>query len=485
MFYDNNANRLRKEVLIRVAEAFYAENSSEMFDRIAMEMRPRRTKSPTRCCVHKDRAVIKYRCMTALGFSVEDETDELKPLSAYFEETRDRKIPGGPVLSVIEEACDACIQTRYMATDACRGCIAKSCQSACPKGAIDMKGGRASLDDDLCINCGLCLKACPYHAIIKIKIPCESACPVGAISKNMATGREEINYDKCIYCGKCLRQCPFSAIAEKSQMIDVLHSIAKKEPLAIMLAPSVIGQFPGTLPQLFTALKKLGFAHVIEVAEGADETTRHEAAEFVERMEEAAPFMTTSCCPAYIEAVEKHVPGIKPYVSETPTPMAYTARIAKERWPEVRTVFAGPCIAKRIEGEKDAEVDFVLMFEELGAMLVAAKIDVFECDEDAKAASPSAEGRGFPVNGGVTAAVVAVAGNEAVKAMPINGLDKKSLGLLKACAVKGTCAGNFVEVMCCEGGCLSGPGTMGNPRVAGKELKKLKEQSNSINIDSI
>lgn len=481
MFYDNNANRLRKQVLINVAKAFFAEDRDDALNRIPVEMRPRRTDSPTRCCVHKDRAVIKYRCMTALGFSVEDEVDELKPLSAYFADACVRNEPSGPVLSVIDEACDACIQSRYVATDACRGCIARNCQSACPKGAIDIKSGRAVLNPDLCVNCGLCMTACPYHAIIKIAVPCEEACPVGAITRDQVTGREQIDYDKCIYCGKCLRECPFSAIAEKSQMIDVLNAVDKKEPLAIMLAPSVIGQYPGNLNQLVAALKRLGFAHVIEVAEGADQTTHHEAAEFVERMEEGAPFMTTSCCPAYIEAVEKHLPGVKPYVSETPTPMGYTARIAKKQWPEVRTVFAGPCIAKRIEGEKDAAVDYVLTFEELGAMLVAAKIDVQECEEAELEHSPSREGRGFAVNGGVTEAVVAIAGPGVVKAMPINGLNKKTIALLRGCSAKGMAPGNFIEVMCCEGGCLAGPGTIGNPRVAGRELTKLKDQSATIN----
>lgn len=480
MFYDNNANRLRKEVLINVAHAFFAEDREHAFDRIPVDMRPRRTVSTTRCCVHKDRAVIKYRCMTALGFSVEEESDELKPLNAYFEDACQRPEPSGPVLSVIDEACDACIQSRYTATDACRGCIARSCQSVCPKGAIEMRGGRAWLDPQRCVNCGLCMKACPYHAIIKIAVPCEEACPVGAISRNEKTGREQIDYDKCIYCGKCLRKCPFSAIAEKSQMIDVLSGLSRQEPLTMMLAPSVVGQFPGSLSQLVSALKALGFAHVIEVAEGADMTTRHEGAELAERLEEGAPFMTTSCCPAYIEAVDKHIPALRPYVSETPTPMGYAAKIAKEQWPEARTVFAGPCIAKRIEAEKDSGVDYVLTFEELGAMLVAAKIDVLECEEAQLECIPSREGRGFAVNGGVTEAVEAVAGPDVVKAMQVNGLDKKSLAILRGCTSKGKAPGNFIEVMCCEGGCLAGPGTIGSPRVAGKELQKLKDQSTSI-----
>ncbi len=481
MFFDNNANRLRKEVLINVASAFFAENRDDALNRIPVEMRPRRGTSVTRCCVYKDRAVIKYRCMTALGFSVEDETDELKPLSEYFEDACERTEPAEPGLSVIDEACDSCIQSRYVATDACRGCIARNCQSACPKGAINIVNGRAVLNPELCINCGLCMKACPYHAIIKIAVPCEEACPVGAITRNEETGREQIDHEKCISCGKCLRQCPFSAIAERSQMVDVLTRLNKpEEPLVIMLAPSIVGQLPGTLNQLFAALKKIGFTYVMEVAEGADLTTKNEAAEFVERMEEGAAFMTTSCCPAYIEAVEKHIPKLAPFVSETPTPMGYSAKLAKERWPNVTTVFAGPCIAKRVEAAKNPDVDYVLTFEELGAILIASKIDVLECEGLELEYSASKEGRGFAISGGVTDAVIAVAGKDAIKQMPINGLDKKGIAILRGCAAKGCAAGNFIEVMCCDGGCLSGPGTTGNPRTATQQLQKLKDESETI-----
>ena len=282
MFHDNKANRLRKEVLIRVARAFYSEQADDTLNRIPLAMRPKSTKDSSRCCIYKDRVVLKYRSMAALGFSVENETDELKSVSAYFDEALRREQPVDPVLTVIDEACSACVTTCYTATNACKGCLARSCEAVCPKDAIEFRDGKAWLNPDKCVNCGLCMKACPYHAIIHIPIPCEEACPVGAITKDPETGREIIDHTKCTYCGKCLRECPFAAISDLSQMIDVLKQLEGGKAVA-MVAPSIIGQLPGTLSQLKSALKAAGFADVIEVAEGAEETTRHESAEWAEK----------------------------------------------------------------------------------------------------------------------------------------------------------------------------------------------------------
>ena len=101
-------------------------------------------------------------------------------------------------------------------------------------------------------------------------------------------------------------------------------------------APSILGQFNTSIEAVYGALRQMGFADVVEVAQGAMDTVSHEAAELKEKLEEGQPFMTTSCCPSYIELVNKHIPGMKPYVSSTGSPMYYAARIAKERHPDAK-----------------------------------------------------------------------------------------------------------------------------------------------------
>ena len=319
----NNANQMRTRILVKIVEKFLQGRFADA-DRIPLELRPKGGEV-SRCCIYKDRAILKYRCMASMGFAPEDETDELTSLKEYGERALARSEHAVNKLSVITDACSGCIRSRYLVTDACRGCFAKPCQVNCPKQAITIVNGRSTIDPDKCISCGRCQEVCPYHAVIRVPIPCEEACPVGAISKD-ESGKEHIDPEKCILCGKCLQSCPFGAVVEMSQMVDVLKLLAdENKKVVAMLAPAVLGQFPGTINNLIGALKKLGFADVVEVAIGADITTRKEAAEFIEKMENGEKMMTTSCCPAYYKAADLHIPEIKPFVSHTRTPMYYTA----------------------------------------------------------------------------------------------------------------------------------------------------------------
>ncbi|MDO5566595.1 MAG: [Fe-Fe] hydrogenase large subunit C-terminal domain-containing protein, partial [Planctomycetia bacterium] len=198
---------------------------------------------------------------------------------------------------------------------------------------------------------------------------------------------------------------------------------------------------------------------VCEVALGAEKTTQHEAHEFQEKMSLNQAFMTTSCCPAYVELVKKHLPAFLPYVSTTPSPMIYAAEIAREKYPEARVVFIGPCIAKRVEAMRKG-VDFVLSFEELGAILAGRRIDVIACQPWPLPRPASVNARNFSKSCGVTKAVLdETEGFDAsfqLEAKFINGIDKKTIPLLKIYAA-GKIPLNFLEVMSCEGGCVNGP----------------------------
>lgn len=470
--YDNQAVRLRKDVLIRVARALLKPDAEDALNRIPLEMRPR-GKDASRCCIYKDRQVIKYRILAALGFSIEDENDELMALGAYCERARRRTRIEQTGLTVIDIACSACIKGNYTVTNACRGCLGRACQTNCRKDAIRFIDGRAVIDTERCINCGLCLQACPYHAIIKVPVPCEEACPVSAISKNRS-GIETIDAAKCISCGQCLTACPFAAIQERSQMADVLQALQTKErKLTALLAPSAVGQFPGTLGQLHTALYRLGFTKVIEITNAAAQTAVIEGQEWRQRQAAGETFMTSSCCPAYAEAVKRHLPELEQHLSHTPSPMAVAAAAVKQNQPEMTTVFIGPCMAKRTEALNNADVDYVLTFEETGAILIAADIDVQICTATELPPDDQA-GRGFALSGGVAKAVKEKLSDNTAALQPvcINGLDRKALVKLQQ-ACKGRPEGNFIEVMCCEGGCVSGPAVLGTPAVSTRKLQAM------------
>lgn len=482
MLFDSNTTRIRRSILVRLARLAFEGRLTEGIDRIPIEMRPKMA-AHDRCCVHKERAVIKYRLMAMLGYGVEEETDELTPLSEYASRALKRDHAEKAGLTVIDEACSSCVHANYFVTNACRGCYARPCKLNCPKRCISFVDGKAAIDSQKCVNCGRCMKVCPYHAIVYVPIPCEEECPVGAISKD-EHGNEIIDDSKCIYCAKCMSACPFGAIMDKSQVIDVIKYLLSDQPTVAMIAPSIVGQFDVTLEQVNGALKALGFDYVIEVASGADITARNEAHELAERMEEGEPFMTTSCCPAFVETVDKHVQVLKPFVSHTGTPMHYTAELASKAHPEAIRVFIGPCPAKRREADKDDLVDYALTFEELGSMLVAKGINVEDADPVATVDPASASGRGFPISGGVAGAVMDMAGDEEVEIRPefVNGINKQTVRALKNYAA-GTSEFNLLEVMCCEGGCISGPCVIEGPRKAAKRVQDLKLESEKVGVE--
>ncbi len=474
MSYINNATLIKRKLLIQMASLFFKDELEKNIDRIPLEIAPKNSKS-IRCCIYKDRAVLKYRLMVQLGFGVEDEKDELTPLSDYAKEALVREEPDLPVLAVIDIACSSCVQNNYFVTNACRGCVARPCIVNCKKNAIAMANGKAKIDSEKCVNCGICMKVCPYHAIIYIPIPCEEACPVGAIKKD-ENGKEKIDPEKCILCGKCLQECPFGAIMEKSQIVDVMRLLkSHNQKTVAIVAPSIVGQFSVDFEKIVSALQKVGFNYVVEVAAGADITAQKEAEEFIERMEESDKFkfMTSSCCPAYTEAVKKHLPDLSSYVSDTGSPMHYAAELAHNAYPDTRIVFIGPCVAKRQEAIEDPLVDYVLTFEELGALFVAKGIDVPECEPAQVDISAKKIGRGFPITGGVARAVQQFMRKDiTLKEVTIDGLSKQNIRTLKAYA-KGNCPGNFIEVMCCEGGCVAGPGVLGDYRIATRKVKQF------------
>jgi len=479
---ENKLDLIRREILVRLAKAFFEKSLIKTIDRIPIEMRPRDSKELSRCCVYKDREMIRYRIIAAMGLGEEDETDELTPLFEFAQYALYEEKVSDKHLTILTDLCSACIKAHYRVTDVCRGCVARPCTLSCGRDAVEFINGRAHIKEELCVNCGKCMTVCPYQAIIRVPVPCEDACPTGAISKD-ENGKEEIDLNKCILCGKCLTACPFGAVAERSQIIHVLKALTGEKHTTALIAPSIAGQFAGTFEQLITALKKLGFDEVVEVAEGAVHTAVNETIEFKEKMEQNQPFMTTSCCPAYVMATEKLLPKLKPYVSHTPSPMIYSARIAKERYPETHTVFIGPCLAKRSEAFNSGIVDNTITFDELDALFGGRDIVVSDCTP-AEWKSPAAkEGRMFAVTGGVANSVKHCAGGKITfNPLVINGFDRKSLKQLPSKLLnRNSC--NFIEVMTCEGGCVAGPGGLAKVNIATQSVEKLAAVSASIKLE--
>ena len=473
-------SQLKKEILVRLIKAYLGDNFEEETRLIPYDMRPKGSEVPYRCCIHKERAILRDRAIAGLGLSIEKAEDSTL-LSTFAQIAENRTEVEENPLTVLQTACRGCVPSRIYVTDLCQGCVARPCEQTCKFGAIHVEHGKSVIDQTKCKNCGMCAQVCPYQAIARIIVPCENACPVGAIAKD-DEGLAHIDFEKCISCGKCVSACPFGAVHEKSQIIDILKALKSGKKLVAMVAPAIFGQFPCSPKQLRQAILELGFSDVVEVAEGAEITSKREAAEFKERMEKGDPFMTTSCCAGYNELVEKHLPELKPYRSETKTPAYYTAELVKKDNPDAVTVFFSPCVAKRREAYLNPNMDYIINYEELSAWFTALEIELKDLEESEFRKESAAEARNYAVTGGVAGAVNAMLDDEhKAHACIIDGLNKQTIRDLKKYAKSGACElGNLIEVMACTGGCLGGSSTINNYKPALKQLTNYVNESPAI-----
>ncbi len=455
--FKHEARQFKFDILREIAtEAFEDRLTEENISSYGKLLVPT-TRANFRCCVYKEREILRQRARLAMGKMANDGT-EYNPRQ---------------IVQVIDAACDGCTIKKIRITDNCRKCMAKSCMGSCNFGAISMGSDRAMIDYDKCVECGACARNCPYNAVIVSERPCSQHCPVDAIRWD-EYGIAKIDEEKCINCGGCQAACPFGAIEDISWIVPVIQLLQLNTPTHAIIAPAIQGQFDNaTLPQIKKSIKMLGFTEVHEAAIGADAVAHYEQEELKEHIEKGIP-ITTSCCPAFVNMAKMHFPEqYEANVSTTVSPMMALARKLKKENPDHGVVFIGPCLAKKQEAmEEYTAVDYVLTFEELAAMLVAKHIYCEEVNPDVSD-YPTVFGRNFAQGGGVSKAVIEVAKEKddpEFKGVYADGCFecKKQLMLIKA----GRFDSDILEGMCCTGGCIAGPATIETPAIAKGRMNK-------------
>ena len=440
--FDTKVQYLKYKVLREVARQAWQDTLLENVLDIPKIIVP--GKQPTmRCCVYKERAILAERVKLAMGGSADNPN----------------------VIEVIDIACDECPVGGYEVTNACRGCLAHRCEDVCRRGAISFDENHvAHIDKTKCVECGQCAKVCPYTAIVSRKRPCQNACKVKAISMNEEKAAT-IDNGKCIACGACVYQCPFGAIMDKSYMLNVIDLLRKSEQgrsykLYAIVAPSISSQFNyAKLGQVISGLKALGFHTVVEAALGADMVAEAESRELAEK-----GFLTSSCCPAFVTYIRQSFPQLLPMVSHNLSPMAAIARFIKETTPDAKTIFIGPCTAKKAEAQLDTVkpyIDAVLTFEELQALFDSKDLDITTLPEDVLD-NASYFGRIFARSGGLSDAVAEGLKEQNIdfdlKPCVCDGIEACRMALLKKS--KNVLDANFIEGMACLGGCIGGAGCL-------------------------
>ncbi|MGN1369627.1 MAG: [Fe-Fe] hydrogenase large subunit C-terminal domain-containing protein [Aristaeellaceae bacterium] len=281
-----------------------------------------------------------------------------------------------------------------------------------------------------CMNCYKCIRHCPVKAI------------------RFSGGQAHIINNECILCGQCFVVCPQNAkeIVNETEKAKVL--LQTGDPVYVSLAPSFIANYPGVgIEAMERALKKLGFAGVEETAIGATMVKNE-----YDRMlnEEARDVIISSCCHSVNLLIQKYFPAALEYLADVVSPMQAHCLDLKRRYPNAKTVFIGPCVAKKDEAEHYAGiVDAVLTFEELTRWLEKEDIlleKLMDKNENSRA-------RFFPTTGGILKTMAL--DTPGFTYMAVDGVENCMAALREI--VAGRVHKCFIEMSACVGSCVGGP----------------------------
>ena len=381
----------------------------------------------------------------------------------------------------------------------------------------DASSASIVLEPEKCIKCGRCVQVCQdLQGVFALEFIGRGDMTVMAPAAML-----QLEDSPCVRCGQCVVHCPVGAIYEKDQIADYLKAMNDPEKqIVVQIAPAIrVGlsesfDLPAgtvTTKKIYAALRRLGAAAVHDTNFGADLTIMEEGSELLERIGNGGVLpQLTSCCPAWIDYVEKYYPDLLENVSSAKSPMQMVGAVQKTYWAEkmgvdpskIYTVAIMPCTAKKFESLRDEnmfssglrDVDLVLTTRELARLIKQMGIDFLSLEEE-EADNPisdySGAGTIFGATGGVMEAAIrtayhvvtgkelknieveAVRGLEEVKkgtvdidgtpvrVVVIHGLShaKEVMDELRAAKAKGERAPyEFIEVMACRGGCIAGGG---------------------------
>ena len=281
-----------------------------------------------------------------------------------------------------------------------------------------------------CKNCYKCIRHCPVKAI--------------RFSGNQA----HIIGNECILCGQCFVVCPQNAkqIVDEIEKVKVL--LQGGEPVIVSLAPSFVANYDNVgIDSMREALKKLGFFDVEETAIGATIVKKE-----YERMlkEEDRDIIISSCCHSINLLIQKYFPAALEYLADVISPMQAHCQDIKKRYPDAKTVFIGPCVAKKDEAEHyEGIVDAVLTFEDLSNWLKEENIEL----KQEMDSNNESRARFFPTTGGILKTM----------AQDALGFNYIALDGVQNCidAIKDVLNGKihkcFIEMSACVGSCIGGP----------------------------
>ncbi len=379
--------------------------------------------------------------------------------------------------------------------------------NASPTPEIDDSSPAITRDKSKCILCGDCVRVC------------NEVQRVGAIDFAHRGSRMTIScaFDRpiaqsnCVGCGQCAAVCPTGAIVPRSHVSKVWADLDDPgAKVTVQIAPAVrvalgrefaLREGENAIGMIVAALRRIGFDEVFDTAVGADLTVLEESQELLRRIEQGGPLpLMSSCCPAWVRYVELEAPKLLPHLSTCKSPMQMLAAVVKRQYRGTSRrlvhVAVMPCTAKKLEAERPEfrdeqgapDVDHVITTQELIRMIRESGIVFSELEAEAvdvPFSTVTGAGVIFGVTGGVTEAVLrrvssdkSLSALRAVAYQGVRGMDgikqtrvplgERQLSIAITSGLGSTAAliermkqgehFDFVEVMACPGGCVSGAG---------------------------
>ena len=281
-----------------------------------------------------------------------------------------------------------------------------------------------------CKNCYKCIRHCPVKSI--------------RFSGNQA----HIIGNECILCGHCFVVCPQDAKVIVNETEKVKVFLQSGDPVYASLAPSFVANYDGAgIESMRKALTRLGFAGVEETAIGAT-IVKNEYERILS--EEKRDVLISSCCHSINLLVQKYFPKALPYLADVVSPMQAHCADIKKRYPNARTVFIGPCVAKKDEADHyEGTVDAVLTYEELTRWFAEEGIELsHEKDE-----TEESRARFFPTTGGILKTMNTE--EPGYTYLAIDGVENCMAALRDI--EQGKIHNCFIEMSACIGSCINGP----------------------------
>ena len=322
-----------------------------------------------------------------------------------------------------------------------------------------------SVDDTKCVNCHMCISACPVKYCI-----------------DGSGDTVSINHDMCIGCGNCIEACTHDARQITDDFDVFIEALTRNEKTVAIAAPAVASNFPDTYLRLNSYMESLGVSDVFDVSFGAELTVRS----YLNYIKEANPEMVIAQpCPAIVSYTEIYQPELLPYMAPAHSPMLHTVQLIRTFFPEYadyKIAVFSPCLAKRREFDETGLGDYNVTYKSIQKHLEDNRISLRNYEEKPFATPLAERAVLFSTPGGLKQTVMRENGtlDSAIRKIEGPEIIYEYLEKLPEMVQKGM---NPLVVDClnCELGCNGGPGTLNQGKSPDEveyyiEQRKLKMQ---------